>query len=117
MVALYQKPRTSSDRNGIVTAPVRDPRPSRKLTSCPAPTMVVDAIVNTNRRTWSQTRSRNFTNDGETALNLPDILKVFAGLEANRAPGRDAHFFAGPWVAADAALARLHLKHAEAAQL
>src|SRR2546423_11214928 len=48
---------------------------------------------------------------------LADVLQVLAGLEANRAAGRDAHFLAGPRVAADAALARLHLEDSEAAEL
>src|SRR5215510_9498002 len=47
---------------------------------------------------------------------LPDILQVFAGLESNGSTGRDAYFLAGPRVASDAALARLHLEHAEPAQ-
>src|SRR5687768_13256525 len=55
---------------------------------------------------------------GYTAYpRLPDVLQFLAGLEANRAAGRDAHFLAGPRVAADAALARLHLKDAKATQL
>src|SRR3954467_8879333 len=45
-----------------------------------------------------------------------DVLEVLAGLESNRAAGRNAHFFAGPWVTADSALARFHLEHAEPAQ-
>src|SRR4051812_10284665 len=42
---------------------------------------------------------------------LADILKVFPGLEPNRASRRDAHFLAGPGVAADSAFPRLDLKH------
>ena len=48
---------------------------------------------------------------------LPDILEVLAGLEANRSARRDANFLARPWVASDAALAGLHLKDPESAQL
>src|SRR5262245_44619174 len=48
---------------------------------------------------------------------LTDVLQVFAGLEADSAPGRDTNFLTSAWVAADAALARLHLEHAETAQL
>ena len=46
-----------------------------------------------------------------------DVLQLLAGLEADGPAGRDAHFFAGAWVTADAALARLHLEDAEAPQL
>ena len=48
---------------------------------------------------------------------LADVLQLFAGLEADGAAGRDAHFLAGAGVAADAALAGLHLKHAKSPQL
>src|SRR5262245_21579446 len=49
-------------------------------------------------------------------LVLPDVLKVLAGLEADRPARWDAHFLAGPRIAADAAFARLHLKDTEAPQ-
>src|SRR2546423_14485752 len=48
---------------------------------------------------------------------LADVLQIFAGFEPDRAPGRNADFLAGPRVAADAALARLHLEDPESAQL
>src|SRR5258706_11062046 len=48
---------------------------------------------------------------------LTDVLKILAGLEADRASRRDAHFLTGPRVAADAALPRLHLEHPEAPEL
>src|SRR5687768_9474154 len=55
---------------------------------------------------------------GYTAYpRLPDVLQFLAGLEADGAAGRDANFLARARVAADAALAGLHLKHAKAAQL
>jgi hypothetical protein len=47
---------------------------------------------------------------------LSDVLEVFSRLEANCAPGRNPDFFPGPWVAANAALAGLHLKDAESAK-
>src|SRR5271165_6960750 len=46
-----------------------------------------------------------------------DALQFLAGLEAHRFAGRDADFFAGARVAADAGLAGLHAEHAEAAEL
>src|SRR5690606_12757240 len=45
-----------------------------------------------------------------------DILEVLAGLEADRAPGRDANLLARAGVPPDAPLARLHLEHAKAPQ-
>jgi hypothetical protein len=48
---------------------------------------------------------------------LPDILEVFAGLEPDGATGRNSDFLACSRIAADAALARLHLKHAKTTQL
>src|SRR5262249_27571321 len=45
------------------------------------------------------------------------VLEVLARLETDGASGRDLDFLAGARVAADAALARLDLEHAEAAQL
>src|SRR5205823_3750962 len=48
---------------------------------------------------------------------LADVLEIFAGLEANGPPWRNANFFPGPRVAADAALAGFHLEHAEATEL
>src|SRR5688572_21240979 len=46
-----------------------------------------------------------------------DVLELFARLETDGSAGRNAHFLARPGVAADAALAGLHLEHPEAAQL
>src|SRR5205823_2362761 len=48
---------------------------------------------------------------------LAQVLEVLAGLEADRAAGRDLDLLARPRVAADAALAGLDLEDAEAAQL
>jgi hypothetical protein len=45
---------------------------------------------------------------------LSDVLQVFAGFEANSSAWWDAYFLPGPWVPADAALARFHLEDAEA---
>src|SRR5262249_34959671 len=61
-------------------------------------------------------RGRNRREEDPTN-RLSDVLEVFTRLEADRATWRDAHFFARPWIAADAALPRLHLEHAEPAQL
>jgi hypothetical protein len=44
---------------------------------------------------------------------LSDVLEVFSRLEANSPAGRNPDFFSCPWVAANAALAGLHLKDAE----
>src|SRR5262249_49376445 len=52
-----------------------------------------------------------------SGIHLPDILQAFTRLETNGAARRAANFFACPWVAAAAARARLHLKHADPAQL
>src|SRR4030095_14567808 len=46
-----------------------------------------------------------------------DVLQVLAGLEPDGAARWDADLLARPRVAADAALARLHLEHAEATAL
>src|SRR5262245_56394919 len=51
------------------------------------------------------------------AGGLPDVLEVFARLEADCPPGWDPNFLTGPWVTADAPLARLHLEDAEPAEL
>src|SRR3954453_12885401 len=120
MVPLYQNPRMSSAGNDIGSDV--DPRKSsRKLMYQFAPTNVVVAMVRANNRTCSPTRSRNFGRGCQTAAGvgskLADILQVFARFEADRASRRNADFLAGPWVAADAALARLDLEDAEAAQL
>src|SRR5262245_25130709 len=48
---------------------------------------------------------------------LGEVLEILARLEADRPSGGNAHFLAGPRVAPDAPLARLHLEHAEAPQL
>src|SRR4029450_4227103 len=48
---------------------------------------------------------------------LTEVLEVLARLEADRASGRNLHFLARPWVAADSALARFDLEDAEPAQL
>src|SRR5262249_30232380 len=48
---------------------------------------------------------------------LSDVRQIFTGLEADRPARRDADFFSGPGVAADAALARLHLEDTEPAKL
>src|SRR6185503_14779743 len=48
---------------------------------------------------------------------LPEVLEVLARLEADRASGRNLHFLARPWVAADPALARLDLEDAEPPEL
>src|SRR6186997_2822681 len=58
-------------------------------------------------RTWT----------GRGASLLPEVLEVLARLEADRASGGNLHFLARPWVAADPALARLHLEDAEPPQL
>src|SRR5690349_15670867 len=50
-------------------------------------------------------------------FHLPDILQVFTWFESNRTTRRDADFFTGSRVSPDAALARLHLEHAEATKL
>src|SRR5258708_26124487 len=50
-------------------------------------------------------------------VRLSDVLQIFAGLETNGPSGRDAYFFPGSRVTADAALARLDLKDPEPAQL
>jgi len=47
---------------------------------------------------------------------LSDVLQVFAGFEANSSPWWDADFLPGSRISADAALAGLHLEHAEAAK-
>src|SRR5687767_12339671 len=57
------------------------------------------------------------TRKGPIGGLLADILEIFTGLEADRPAWRDANFLAGPWVTANAALPRLYLEHAEAAQL
>jgi len=44
-------------------------------------------------------------------------LQLFAGLEADGFSGLDIHLLAGARIAADAGFARLHVEHAEAAQL
>src|SRR5215204_7208735 len=59
-------------------------------------------------RGWSIVRSE---------WGLADILKVLARLEPDRAPRGYTDFLAGARVAADAALAGLHLEDAETAQL
>src|SRR5688572_4758714 len=46
-----------------------------------------------------------------------DVLEVLARFEADGAAGGNPHFLAGAWVTADPALPRLHLEHAESAQL
>jgi hypothetical protein len=51
------------------------------------------------------------------AGQLPDILEIFTGLEPDGSAGGNAHFLPRPRIAADAALARLHLKHAKPTQL
>src|SRR5205809_5778059 len=48
---------------------------------------------------------------------LSDVLQIFTGLETDGASRRDAHFLARARIAADAALARLHLENAESAEL
>ncbi|MGA8035285.1 MAG: hypothetical protein WA823_15880 [Candidatus Acidiferrales bacterium] len=54
------------------------------------------------------------------ALGFPagrrKCLQFFAGLESNRLARRNAHLLPGSGVPADAGLARLHIKNAEAAQ-
>ena len=49
-------------------------------------------------------------------LQASQALQFFAGLEANRFAGRNIHFFAGAWIAANAGLTWLHGKNSEAAQ-
>ena len=44
---------------------------------------------------------------------LSDVLEVFARFEANSPAGRNPDFFSRSWVAANAALARLHLEDAK----
>jgi len=48
---------------------------------------------------------------------LTDVLQVLTGFEPDRTPGRDSNFLARSRVATNAALARLHLEDAEAAEL
>src|SRR5262245_51226603 len=47
---------------------------------------------------------------------LADVLEILAGLEANRAAGRNANFFSSAGVTADSTLARLHLEDPKAPQ-
>src|SRR4051812_20624393 len=110
IVALYQKPRTSSAEYAIGST--AEPR---KSSTNPAyqivPAKVVVAIVRANNRTCSHTRSWNFTRGCQTTGvgctgRSADVLEVFAGLEPDGAAGRDPDFLSGPWIAADAALAR-----------
>src|SRR5439155_16945360 len=61
--------------------------------------------------------SKRAASNEEQCTRSPDVLKVFARLEADRTAGRDAHFLAGAGVAPDAALARLHLEDPKTAQL
>src|SRR5215510_13310519 len=86
-----------------------------------APAYVVVAMVRANNRTCSHTRSWNFGRGCQTTSGvgskLSDVLQVFARLETDRPPRRDADFFSRAGVSSDAALARLHLKDAESAQL
>src|SRR5260370_21150087 len=49
-------------------------------------------------------------------LCLFDSLKLFAGFEADGFAGGNVDLFAGAGIAADACLARLHAKDAEAAE-
>src|SRR5262245_5063374 len=49
--------------------------------------------------------------------SLSDVLQFLAGLETDRASGRDSNFLAGARVAPDAALTGFHLEHAKPAQL
>ena len=49
-------------------------------------------------------------------LQTAEALQLFAGLKADGLAGRNVHFFAGPRIAADAGLPRLHSKNSEAAQ-
>src|SRR5204863_6864731 len=53
----------------------------------------------------------------QPAVSLPQILQIFAGLEADGTTRGDTYFLASPWVTANAALPGLDLKHAEAAKL
>src|SRR5262245_50084392 len=48
---------------------------------------------------------------------LADVLEIFTRLEPNGPARRNAHFFPGARIAADAALARLDLKDAEPTEL
>jgi hypothetical protein len=64
----------------------------------------------------AKVKTLNCGEEGPTD-RLSDVLEVFAWFEANSSAGWDAYFFAGPGVPADAALPRLDLKDAEAAQL
>src|SRR5690606_31322386 len=70
--------------------------------------------------THRRDRTRTGGSTGSVATQVyssaTDVLQVFAGLETDGASGRDAHFLAGAGIATDTALARLHLKHAEAPQ-
>src|SRR5262245_34993792 len=52
-----------------------------------------------------------------SGVPLADVLKIFARLEPDCPARRNAHFFSGARVAADAALARLHLKDTEPTEL
>src|SRR4030095_6550624 len=62
-------------------------------------------------------RSKSGSDDEPMKGRLTDILQVLAGLETDRAPGRDANFLTSSRVTADATLARFHLEHTETAQL
>src|SRR5258706_10916366 len=77
--------------------------------------------VRANNSTCRQTRSWNLGLGCQTTAGvgskLADVLEIFAGLEADRPARRNADFLAGARVAANAALARLHLEDAEATQL
>ena len=48
---------------------------------------------------------------------LSDVLEIFSRFETNSSSRRDADFLAGSWIAADAALTRLHLEDAETPKL
>ena len=66
----------------------------------------------THRRRWGVTEA--WTRAG--ICSAADVLEFLAGLEPDGAARRDAHFLARSGVAADAALAGLHLEDAEPAQ-
>src|SRR4029077_9831446 len=62
-------------------------------------------------------RSNSGSDDTPIQGRLTKILEVLAGLETDGATGWDTDFLTSARVAADTALARLHLEHTETAQL
>src|SRR5678816_1802601 len=76
--------------------------------------MNTDGCSGTARKTVP---SKAGSDDAPIQGRLTDVLQVLAGLEADGAPRWDTNFLTSARVAADTAFARLHLEHAETAQL